>query len=114
MDAGALVFGSEGYGFEEFYSFRMHTDAANYSGDGWFINTYLKTMKHASDSCGKRLLDVFTIHWYPNLNEDVGSEDTSATVRAARLQCTRSLWDSTYTEDSWIGQWLQKLFAFNP
>ncbi len=101
MDADALVLGSEAWGFSEYWNLQNAPDAGNYSTDHWFIDTYLKTMKHAQDSTGKRLLDVFSIHWYPQVN-GVYSDDTSAAVRSGRIQCPRTLWDSGYKENSWI------------
>ncbi len=104
MDSDALVFGSEAWGFSEYWDLQSAPDAGTYSADHWFIDTYLKHMKQASLTASKRLLDVFSLHWYPQVN-NVYSDDTSATVRNERIQCPRSLWDSTYIENSWIGQW---------
>ena len=55
-----------------------------------FVCSYLRRMKNASAAYGKRLLDVFSIHFY---NEG-----------ASLLQDSRSFWDSTYVENSWITQ----------
>lgn len=106
MDADALVFGPESYGFNEYWSLQDASDDASYSSDHWFVDSYLKHMQQASVSAGKRLLDVFSVHWYPDVN--VGGIFTGDTTQAAnieRMACTRTLWDSTYTSNSWIGQW---------
>ena len=65
-------------------------------------------MRQASEAEGKRLLDVLDVHWYPEargddirITDQVGTNET----RKARLQAPRTLWDPTYIEDSWIGQW---------
>ncbi len=103
MDPGALVFGSESYGFNEWWNLQNASDRGNYATDHWFIDTYLKAMKSAGDAVQKRLLDVFTIHYYSSI-DNVVSNDVSDAVRSERVQSTRTLWDPAYTENSWITQ----------
>jgi hypothetical protein len=65
-------------------------------------------MKKASDKAGRRLVDVLDIHWYSEAMADHRISDSAANTtldRIARMQAPRSLWDSTYTETSWISQW---------
>src|SRR5690606_34161655 len=48
------------------------------------------------------------VHWYPEAQGGgvrITGEETSAAVVEARKQAPRSLWDPTYTEESWITQW---------
>jgi hypothetical protein len=59
-----------------------------------FANVYLDTMRKASASAGKRLLDAFSFHYYSQASYDP----------ANRVQAARSLWDSSYVEPSWITQ----------
>lgn len=49
---------------------------------------------------GKRLLDVFSLHYYPQGGEGGGNVDTATQLR--RNRSTRSLWDPNYTDESWI------------
>ena len=49
---------------------------------------------------GKRLLDVFSLHYYPQGGEFNNGTDTAMQLRRSRS--TRSLWDPTYTDESWI------------
>jgi hypothetical protein len=62
----------------------------------------LQQFAAASANAGKRLLDVFTLHYYPQGN--YGWNDTSANAQLWRNRSTRSLWDPNYTDESWIGQ----------
>jgi poly(3-hydroxybutyrate) depolymerase len=62
-------------------------NAANYNYMTW-VCSYLRQMKIASDSEGKRLLDGLDIHFY-NQGNNV-------------YQDSRSFWDPTYVENSWI------------
>ncbi len=105
MDSFAEVFGPDLYGFSAFLDLQGASDWADYSGTyDRFTDAYLDLMRQASDSAGYRLLDVLDVHWYPE-PEGVYSGDTSQTVSETRMQVPRTLWDSTYVEDSWIGQY---------
>lgn len=105
MDSFAEVFGPDLYGFSAFLDLQGASDWNNYSGTyDRFIEAYLDLMKQASDSVGYRLLDVLDVHWYPE-PAGVYSGDTSQNVSQTRMQLPRSLWDSIYVEDSWIGQY---------
>ncbi|HXS36153.1 MAG TPA: glycoside hydrolase family 44 protein [Flavipsychrobacter sp.] len=101
IDSTANVFGPESWGFSEYWNLQFASDASSHSADHWFIDSYLKEMKQAEDTSGKKLLNVFTVHWYPQVN-NVTSDDISLLTAEARMQCPRSLWDSGYVENSWI------------
>jgi hypothetical protein len=49
---------------------------------------------------GVRLLDVFSLHYYPQGGEF--SDDTSTAMQQLRNRSTRSLWDPNYVDASWI------------
>ena len=62
----------------------------------WFLD-----QMHARDvSAGQRLLDVFTVHYYPQGGEYSSTVSTSMQLR--RNRSTRSLWDQNYTDETWI------------
>lgn len=78
--------------------------------EDWFLSFYLDKMRQAESRYGRRLLDVLDVHWYPEVRADgvriTGERDAgSPAMIAARIQAPRSLWDETYREESWIGQW---------
>ena len=115
LDPSALLFGPVSYGWSEFVNYQNGDSAgwtsAMTSTYGWFLSYYLAQMKAASTTAGTRLLDVLDIHYYTEatgLNASsvatrvTTDTDDSDGVVAARLQSTRSLWDTTYTETSWI------------
>src|SRR4029078_8114049 len=58
-------------------------------------------MQQQSAAEGRRLVDVLTAHYYPQGGEL--SNDTAAGMHASRNKSTRSLWDPTYVDTSWIG-----------
>ena len=49
---------------------------------------------------GKRLLDVFSLHYYPQGGEF--GDDLSPQVQLRRNRSTRSLWDPAYVDETWI------------
>src|SRR4051812_12547602 len=65
MDSTADVFGPADYGYASFLQFQNAPDWSAYSSYGNFAAAFLHAMKHASDSVGYRLLDVYDAHWYP-------------------------------------------------
>jgi len=114
VDPNAEIFGGVMFGYSEYLNFQSAPDWDSYKSYGTYINAYLSNMKDSSDKAGKRLLDVLDLHWYPeaqgkdksgNLVRIAQSPVSDSGVAAAREQAPRSLWDSSYTENSWIGQY---------
>ncbi len=67
----------------------------------WAVEWYLKEMRLQEQRSGKRLLDYFDLHYYPQaqgIYAGAGSKET----QALRLRTVRSLWDPTYVDESWI------------
>ena len=63
----------------------------------WFLD---QARRHATNT-QQRLLDVFTVHIYPQGANESGS-DVAATTQLARNRSTRALWDTNYVDASWI------------
>ena len=112
MDANSLAFGPVDYGYASYLSFQNSTDYSSYSSYGNFGYAYLAYMKHASDSIGHRLLDVYDVHYYSSAQgldssnnlEIVDGGNNDVGVAVARMEAPRTLWDSSFVENSWIGQ----------
>jgi hypothetical protein len=97
----ALVFGPVNYGWNGFTTLQGAPDA----GGRNFIDTYLDGMRIAHKAAGKRLVDALDVHWYPEAygdNTRIVSDGDTQGLSEARIQASRSLWDSTYVENSWI------------
>jgi hypothetical protein len=104
VDPAAHVVGPVNYGWEGYVGLQGATDS---TVDGDFLAWWLDQMKAAEATAGKRLLDGLDLHWYPEATGGgarIIDDGTSADEVAAREQAPRSLWDSTYTETSWIAQ----------
>jgi Glycoside hydrolase family 44 len=64
----------------------------------------LKSLSDYQKSSGKQLLNIFSLHYYPQQGET--STDDSAGMQAIRNRSTRSLWDPKYKETSWINDYV--------
>lgn len=114
----ALVFGGVGYGWNEFTNLQNAPDAVaspahpggDQSGEMNYNEWLLQEVHKAEVAQGRTLMDVLDLHWYPEAQGGgqrivFGGNSTDPAVVAARVQAPRSLWDTTYTETSWITQW---------
>ena len=68
-----------------------------------FVEWYLQQMQAYDAQHGVRILDYLDLHYYPQAAGVALSPAGDATTQALRLRSTRSLWDATYTDESWIG-----------
>ncbi|ESK83166.1 endoglucanase [Moniliophthora roreri MCA 2997] len=65
-----------------------------------FLPWFLQEMAKHDQNTGTRLLDYLDIHYY--FQADTSANDDAA--KAVRLRATRSLWDETYVDESWVGE----------
>lgn len=61
----------------------------------------LQQMQQYELTNGTRLLDVFTLHIYPQ-GANQFTDDTSLATQLGRNRSTRALWDPNYVDQSWI------------
>ena len=116
VDPTALVVGPEEWGWSGyFYSgydqqwgsthgWSSLPDRNNHGGAD-YLTWLLGQLRHSSASAGQRLLDVFTVHYYPQGGEF--SDDVSNTMQLRRNRSTRSLWDPNYVDETWINDRVQ-------
>ena len=122
IDPAAETLGFVSYGFNGYLSFQNATDWNTEKQKGayrWFIDYYLDQMKQASTTAGTRLLDVLDLHNYSEA-QGGGARVTDSTdytniaCNQARMQAPRAFWDTTYVENSWIGQYYASYLPFLP
>jgi Glycoside hydrolase family 44 len=111
-DPGALVLGPEEWHFfgSVFSGADSQYDATNgfrgvfpdrsAHGNSDVYPYLLRELSTASASAGRRLLDVCSIHYYPQGGEF--SDDVTPAIQQLRNRSTRSLWDPTYVEENWL------------
>ena len=109
VDPGAEIFGPALYGFGAFCDLAGAPDWQKISEGKdyrWFIDYYLEEMKKAEDAHGKRLLDAVDLHFYTEAqgvcNERYCHHYDNEECAYARMNSTRTLWDESYRERSWI------------
>ena len=112
LDPAAQVLGPEEWGWngylysgaDEQYGAAHHWDGAfpdRAAHGGMDYLPWLLDQLHKHDAkTGKRLLDYFTVHIYPQGGD--GGDDVSPNIEQLRSRSTRALWDPNYTDESWI------------
>src|SRR5262249_5230871 len=116
VDPTALVVGPEEWGWSGY--FYSGYDQQYGAAHGWsalpdrashgnadYLPWLLDALRQNQTATGTRLLDVFTVHYYPQGGEF--SDDVSAAMQARRNRSTRSLWDPSYVDETWIADRVQ-------
>jgi hypothetical protein len=71
---------------------------------------YLRELSARAAKRGVHVLDTVDLHFYPQISGVYGrGENTSPQGAARRLRSTRSLWDPTYKDESWIADNIELL-----
>ena len=111
-DPGALVVAPEEWGWTGYFlsGYDQQWAAANgqwnntpdrVAHGGWdYVPWLLDQMRQREVATGRRLLDVFSLHYYPQGGEF--SDDVSSAMQQRRNRSTRSLWDPNYVDETWI------------
>ncbi len=106
-DPGALIVGPEEWGWSGYFYSGYDQQYGGLHGWSYLPDRtahggadYLPWLLGQLKSDGRHLLDVFTVHYYPQGGEF--SNDVSTSTELLRNQSTRSLWDPNYVDQSWI------------
>jgi hypothetical protein len=118
VDPNAQLIGPEEWNFEGYLSSGYDNQwlaAHNYQGTAPdraahggmdYVPWLLDQLRQNNAATGQRLLDILGLHYYPQ-DGSFNPEDPAAEVTAAqqriRNQSTRSLWDPTYRDQSYLG-----------
>jgi hypothetical protein len=73
-------------------------------GNEPLIPWYLRKTREYEEKSGINILDILDVHFYA-MGEGIGIADggkTDPATSARRIRATRSLWDPTYKDESWI------------
>ena len=116
VDPSALVVGPEEWGWSGYlfsgydqqygstHGWSFLPDRANHGGQD-YLPWLLSALRQNDIANARRLLDVFTVHYYPQGGEF--SDDVSSTMQLRRNRSTRSLWDPAYVDETWINDRVQ-------
>ena len=111
VDPSALIAGPEEWGWSGYFfsgydqqygsmhGWGLLPDRQNHGGSD-YLPWLLTAIRQNGATAGRRLLDIFTVHYYPQSGEF--SDDVSSAMQLLRNRSTRSLWDPTYVDESWI------------
>ncbi|MBX7247312.1 MAG: glycoside hydrolase family 44 protein, partial [Candidatus Sumerlaeaceae bacterium] len=113
-DPTAKTLGPVSYGWTAYF----YSDLDTAPGGSWWNNPqdrnahggvafndwYLQQMQAYEQTTGTRILDYFDLHYYVAAPGVTLSTAGSLSTQQLRLRSTRSLWDSSYVDESWIGE----------
>jgi chitodextrinase len=116
IDSGASIVGPEEWGWSGYLLSGYDQQYGSLHGwgflpdrnnnGGWdYLPWLLNQLKQSTASSGVKYLDVFSVHYYPQGGEF--SNDTSSNMQLRRNRSTRSLWDPTYVDETWINDKVQ-------
>ncbi|HEX3148174.1 MAG TPA: glycoside hydrolase family 44 protein [Gemmataceae bacterium] len=103
LDPNAKIVGPEEWGWTNYFIDGADAAASNWGAkyNGLDAEAWLLKALHDHDATtGTRLLDYFTLHFYPQGGQF--SDDLSTNMQLLRNRSTRSLWDPNYVDESWI------------
>ncbi len=100
-DSSALTLGPSNFGFAVYADSLVQGDKASHGNIG-FSEWYLQQMRAYEQQYGVRILDYFDQHYYPAQDGVTLAPAGDAATQKRRLRSTRSLWDPTYQDESWI------------
>ena len=116
VDPSALVVGPEEWGWSGYlfsgydqqygstHGWSSLPDRNNHGGAD-YLPWLLDQLRQNNATTGKRFLDIFTVHYYPQGGEF--SDDVSSAMQLRRNRSTRSLWDPGYVDETWINDRVQ-------
>jgi hypothetical protein len=120
VDAGAQVVGPEEFGWTGYFlsgldiqtcdnaeavgDFTCYPDPPDRAAHGRqdYAAFILEQFRLAEPASG-RLLDVFSLHYYPQA-AGIFSDDVDDATQDRRSRSTRALWDPSYVDESYIGE----------
>jgi Glycoside hydrolase family 44 len=112
VDPGAKVVGPEEWGwlgflysghdqqFADQWGWRATLPDRMSHGGQDYLPWLLDRLRQRGVATGRWPLDVISVHYYPEGGEH--SNDTSTAMQLRRNRSTRSLWDPSYVDQSWI------------
>lgn len=106
-DPGALITGGEEWGWSGYFQSGLDMengdggDAAAHGDTPWYDWMLDQFQQYEIDN-GERILDVLTVHFYPQGEGVFTDWDDSEPTQLLRNRSTRALWDPDYTDESWM------------
>jgi hypothetical protein len=108
-DPTAVITGGEEWGWWGYFDSGLDIENDNtadrdaHGGTAWYDWMLDRAKAYADTHNGTRILDVVTVHFYPQSGE-FWSGETTTEMQNLRNRSTRALWDPNYQDESWIGE----------
>ncbi len=111
-DPGAQTLGPVVWGWTAYFYSGIDAESGNWSnppdrnahGGVPYVPWYLGQMQAYEQTNGVRILDYLDLHYYPQAPGVALSSAGDSSTQALRLRSTRSLWDPSYSDESWIDE----------
>jgi Glycoside hydrolase family 44 len=111
QDPGAQILGPDLSGWTALWYSALDRGSDNYAthadrlahGDQPFLPWWLAQIAKSDKAAGVRTLDYLDVHYYPQA-DGVDSKANDLSTQLLRIRSTRSLYDPTYKDESWIGE----------
>lgn len=112
-DPGARIAGGALWGWPAYFfsakdqeaGFRSKPDRRAH-GDVPLLAWLLREVAEEEKRTGEHLLDLVDVHWYP---QDLAKDGEDRALWERRLRATRSLWDGSFRDESWIDEQVRLL-----
>ncbi len=112
-DPNALTLGPVAWGWPAYFNsaLDLNDNSARFDnpdqeiyGDQPFVVWYLEQMRLHEEETGTRILDFLDLHYYSEVPGLSLSDEINSEMKRMRFNATRSLWDPTYRDESWINK----------
>lgn len=117
VDPSAKTLGPVAWGWTEYFysaldgapggSWWENPQDRNAHGGTPLVEWYLQQMKDYEQTHGTRILDYLDLHYYPQASNVSLANAGNKLNKELRLRTTRSLWDPSYVDESWINEPVQ-------
>jgi hypothetical protein len=108
VDPSAQILGPVEWGWDAYFYSALDLATGNSDrvahGNVPYVAWYLQQMRAYEQQYHARVLDYLDLHCYPQASGVTLAAAGDANTQALRLRSTRSLWDPTYADESWIAQ----------
>jgi hypothetical protein len=108
-DPDALIAGPADWGWPAMFDSAIdkaaghaHPDRDKHGGKP-LLPWWLEAVAAGERAAGIKMLDVVDMHFYP-MGDKIVSDADDPDTNARRLRATRSLWDASYVDESWIAE----------
>jgi hypothetical protein len=114
VDSSAMVTAPVIWGWSNYFYSSLDRGIDNFKtkpdfhahNDTPFLIWWMDQIRQHDEKAGRRTLDVLDLHFFSQALGVYYQPRTDADGRALRLRATRSLWDKTYKDESWINDYI--------